>query len=281
MHSTRLPQKLLNLITSAQLKQIYHVCLGCEDSFLLTWRDTSGQDRIDVSGLPSDLIEFLYKRDAQRRLVREIPDIRCVLGPYNSSFLAHDGSAYAWLNLPEKLLHALQSRIKDGKWADRPQVVALGADGNFILSTEKNSVIWHLDQYRSVSKYLSSIRERPQEVSKIRQVVLHPYRFQASIIHLQGGGLVADNLPPPAITGFELMKEAALRDTTATRRKPLARQASEGKAPMQRKPSVLQQRAQMRREWSNHSQEFSAQAKGLKVSLSLNISLGGLTRMLG
>jgi hypothetical protein len=51
--------------------------------------------------------------------------------------------------------------------------------------------------------------------------------------------------------------------------------------PPLRRPSTLQQRTQVRREWSEHRQSFSAQAQGLKLSLSLSISAGGLARMLG
>jgi len=77
----RLPKKLARLLSSSQLKKIYHVTLGFEDSFLLTWRDTGGRDRVESSGLPHELVDFLHAEN------RNIPNIRCTLGPYNSSFL--------------------------------------------------------------------------------------------------------------------------------------------------------------------------------------------------
>jgi hypothetical protein len=131
--STRLPGKLSSLLSSVELGKVYHVALGFEDSFLITWRDKAGQDHIDSQSLPLELQEFLYARNNQRRLVRNIANIRCSLGPYNSSFFAHDGSAYRWMNLPTTLVSALQARIKDGNWIDRPRLVALGANDNFCM----------------------------------------------------------------------------------------------------------------------------------------------------
>lgn len=168
-----------------------------------------------------------------------------------------------------------------GRWIDRPRLVALGSDANFALLTEKNAAVWQLNQYHSVSKRLATIRTQRFEISKIHQVALHPYRFQGSIVHLSSGKLIADNLPAPAWSSFQVMHDTMLQDTTSMRSKPLFRSTSELKPTTERKPSVLQQRAQLRREWSEHSQEFTAQARGLKVSLSLNISLGGLSKMLG
>jgi hypothetical protein len=279
--STRLPRKLLNLISSTQLKQVHHVCLGYQDSFLLTWRDGNGQDRIDSAGLPAELTNFLYARDPQRRLVRSIPSIRCVLGPYNSSYFVHDGSAYAWMNLPDDLLRALQSRIKDGSWIDRPRIVALGANSNFLLVTEQHIVVWELDKYRALRRSLEKARSQQDGIHQIHSVVLHAYRYDSSVTELQDGALQSSNLPPPAVSGLQSMLEPLMRDTKERNRKIPLRAASEMRATVQRNPSVLQQRAQLRREWSEHSQEFTAQAKGVKVSLSLNISLGGLARMLG
>ncbi|KAL6711044.1 hypothetical protein ACN47E_006919 [Coniothyrium glycines] len=278
---SRLPKKLLSLITSPQLKQIHHVCLGYEDSFLLTWRDGNDLDRVDSSGLPSELIDFLYARDSQRRSSRNIPGIRCSLGPYNSSYFVHDGSAYAWMNLPAKLIDALQSRINAGKWIDRPRLITLGAGSDFVFLTEKDTAIWNLDQYKFVSRHLAAAQSRQHDIRNIRNLVLHPHRYQGSIIHLQNGRVLSDNLPPPALADFKLMSDSIIQDAAADIRRQSSRQTMDLKAPMQRKPSVLQQRAQMRREWGNHGQEFSAQAKGLKVSLSLDISLGGIARKLG
>jgi hypothetical protein len=118
------------------LKQIHHVTLGFEDSFLLTWRDKGGQDRVESSGLPLELVDFVHARH------RNIANIRCTLGPYSSSFFVHDNAAYLWKNLPEQLISGLQGMIKDGNWTDRSRLVALGAGNNFLLVTDRNAAIW-------------------------------------------------------------------------------------------------------------------------------------------
>jgi hypothetical protein len=46
LDSTRLSRKLTSLLNAAQIREVHHVALGFEDSFLLTWRDTNGRDHI-------------------------------------------------------------------------------------------------------------------------------------------------------------------------------------------------------------------------------------------
>lgn len=71
------------------------------------------------------------------------------------------------------------------------------------------------------------------------------------------------------------------RDTQLAARKSVRRGNSERRDSAQRRPGPLQERASVRREWSEHKQQFTAQSKGLKLSLSLSIGVGGLARMLG
>jgi hypothetical protein len=251
--------------------------LGFEDSFLLTWRDNSGYDRIDSLGLPVELVEFLHARN------RDIPNIRCALGPYNS-FFVHDASSYLWKDLPDALVIALQSIIKDGSWITRPRLVALGAGLNFILLTSDLSTsTWQLPHYPTLSTILSQ-----NHIPSIHNIVLHPYRFEAYILQFSGGKLAYNNIPPHQLAGVQSMLRSIKYDSKEATRKPLVRRESERpesaerRQSVHRRQSVLQQRAQLRREWSDHSQEFSAQAKGVKLNLSLNISLGGImNRMLG
>jgi hypothetical protein len=279
--STRLPKKLSSLLSSAQLQQVYHVALGFEDCFLITWRDTSGQDRIDSRCLPQELEEFLYARDTQQKYIRDIPSIRCSMGPYNSSFFAHDGASYRWMNLPNDLLYALQIRIKDGSWTDRPRIVALGAGENFVLITEKHAAIWDLANYNTISDLLEFSRTQDRGISEIQAIVLHAYRFGSFITQSRNGTLIHGNLPPHMLPGLELMKVSILHDTKALERTPLVHRESDKRDNVQRRSSNLQQRAQLRREWGEHKQQFTAQAKGLKLSLSLSVSAGGLARLLG
>ena len=244
--------------------------LGFEESFLLTWRDTNGQDRIDASGLPPELIEFLYNRN------RDVKNIRCTLGPYNASFFVHDKASYLWNNLPEPLLAALQGNIRDGNWVDRPRLVALGAGGNFLMVTEKNAAVWDLRHYKSV---LTLIKQ--SNAADIHNLVLHAYRYQCFVSQSKGGRLFSENVPPHQAVGVQDMVEPILKDTEAGQKRFLSFEDSKKSASVPRRPMVLQQRAQMRKEWSEHSHEISARAKGVKLSFSLSVNLGGLVRKLG
>jgi hypothetical protein len=252
------------------LKQIHHVTLGFEDSFLLTWCDSRGQDRVESSGLPTELADFVYARD------RDIANIRCTLGPYNSSFFVHDSASYLWKNLPQQLFSGLQGIIKDGSWVDRPRLVALGARDNFFLVTEKNAAVWDLRNYKGISRLL-----KQDYVAEIQSVTLHPYRFECSVAQYKGGKLTYENIPPHQLAGIQAMVGPVMQDTKDAGRKLLFRSESKERESVQRRPSNLQQRAQLRREWSEHTQEITAQAKGVKLSFNLNVSLGGLARMLG
>lgn len=276
----RLPRKLATLLASSQVQQIHHVTLGFEDSFLLTWRDKDAQDHINSSGLPEELVEFLYARNNQGRPMRNIPAIRCVLGPYNGSFFAHDSAAYLWMSIPQDLLSALQGRIKNGSWTDRPRIVSLGADENFILITEKNKAIWDLENCKELSDFLESSRAQNRGIQDIAHITLHPYRYGCFVLNNQAGTLRFSNLPPHQLPGLEKMLTPLARDTEqAKTKKTVQRSESSPHAPLQRKPSALQERARVRREWTEHRQQFTAQSKGLKLSVSF--SIGGLARMLG
>lgn len=196
MISTRLPAKLASLLTARHLQQVHHVELGFEDSFLITWTDKEGRDHIDSQGLPQELREFIYAQNAQKGLVRNIRSIRCTLGPYNASFFAHDGSAYRWMNLPSGLLSALESRIMRGEWSDRPRIVALGANNNFVLLTEKNAAVWNLGNYQTASKMLDYASQQSNGVNDIRSLSLHAYRYDGFVSQSRNGTVIHNALPP-------------------------------------------------------------------------------------
>jgi hypothetical protein len=246
------------------------VTLGFEDSFLLAWRDNDGQDHVQSSGLPSELVEFVHARN------RNVANIRCTLGPYNASFFVHDKASYLWKNLPEQLLSSLNGIIKDGNWIDRPRLVSLGAGNNFLMVTDKNDVSWDLRNYSGLSKLL-----KQGHISETHYVALHPHRFQSFVAQHRNGKLFFENIPPHQLAGIQAMVGPILQDTKDAGRKLLLRRESEKRETVQRRPSNLQQRAQLRREWSEHRQEITAQSQGMKLSISLNVSLGGLARMLG
>ena len=246
------------------------MALGFEDSFLLTWRDHNDQDRTACSGLPPELKNFVYARN------RHVSNIRCTLGPYNSSFFVHDGASYLWSGLPETLVAALQANIQGSDWIDRPRLLTLGAGDNFLLVTEKHAAVWDLRHYKSAMRLI-----KEGDSSQVANIVLHPYRFQSFISLHVSGTLTHQNIPPHQLASVQATAQSILQDTIEAHQKGLSSKASDKRESMQRRPSALQQRAQLRREWSGHSQEISAQAKGVKLSFSLNVSLGGLARMLG
>ncbi|KAF1925241.1 uncharacterized protein M421DRAFT_262885 [Didymella exigua CBS 183.55] len=279
----RLPAKLTAFLSSSQLQQVHHIALGFQDSFLITWRDRSGLDRMNSLGLPDELTTFLFAKNAQDQLIRNIPAIRCVLGPYNNSFFVHDSSAYIWMSIPDGLLTALQARIKSGSWIDKPRIVALGADDGFLLITEKNVAIWDLEKYKTVSDMLESARAQAHGIRDIRNIVLHAYRYGCYVAQSKTGALMHGNLPAHQISGIMCMLGPVLRDTERARgaeRKIAERRESE-RDNLQRRPSGLQERARIKREWSDHKQQFTAQSKGLKLSVSVSFGVGGLARMLG
>ncbi|KAJ4292066.1 hypothetical protein N0V90_009965 [Kalmusia sp. IMI 367209] len=262
--------------------KVHHVTLGFEDSFLLTWRDKHGRDHIESQGLPSELVKFLHATNAQGRLIRNIPGIRLALGPYNASFLIHDSSSYLWKNLPLPLLLALQARIKDGSWTDRPRIVALGADSNFLLLTENNAAVWDLDYYVTISKMLEYSRTQARGIADVWNVALHPYRYQCFIAQSTNGTLIYANIPQHELAGVESLKISILHDMNEAEKR--AQDTEKRIESISRRPS-LQHQATLRRDWGDGQQEFRAQTKGLRLSLSLSVSAAGIagsfSKMLG
>ncbi|KAF2877561.1 hypothetical protein BDV95DRAFT_481538 [Massariosphaeria phaeospora] len=280
----RSPKKLGKLLTSNQILQVHHVTLGFENSYLLTWRDKDGGDHIDSQGLPPELANFLYAEDRQHVLLRKIPQLRLTLGPYNRSFFVHDSSAYLWMNLPSGLLSAIQSRVKEGNWLDRPRIVALGADDNFLLVTENHSAVWDLSNYRTISSMLEFSRTQDRGIQEVHHIVLHAHRYQCFIAQSRNGTLIFENLPQHEVAGMQAMREAILKDTEdAERTTRLVRRTSEFQTrprEAQRRPS-LQHRVTSTRDSVDRKQDLRAQTRGLKLSLSLSVSVAGLGKLLG
>jgi hypothetical protein len=76
------------------------------------------------------------------------------------------------MSIPDGLLTALQSRIKNRSWVDKPRIVALGADDNFLLVTEKNVAIWDLENYKSISNMLEFSRTQGGGIQEICNINL-------------------------------------------------------------------------------------------------------------
>lgn len=237
---------------------------------------------IDFHNLPDELTDFLHATNTNGRLIRNIPAIRLTLGPLNASFFVHDSASYIWMNLPSELLSALQARIKDGNWTDRPRLVSLGADASYLLLTEKHAAVWDLRHYATLSRMLEYSRTQPRGIADVRNVALHPYRYQCFIAQSANGTVLSENVPPHEAAGVENIRACILNDTKEKDMhvQPLQRKAES----VPRKPT-LQHQATLRKDWGDRKQEFRAQSKGLRVSLSLSISAAGIagsfSKMLG
>ncbi|KAF2111108.1 hypothetical protein BDV96DRAFT_500084 [Lophiotrema nucula] len=277
----RLPAKLQTLLTSKHIALVHHVALGFENSFLIAYRDRMGGDRIESQGLPSELYDFVYAKNKTNLYARDIPKLRVTLGPYNSSFFAHDQGAYLWMNLPPALLSAIQIRIKGGAWVDKPRIVALGADANFLLITEKHAAVWDLRNYRTLNSMIEFSRTQERGIAEVHNVVLHPYRYQGFVAHSKNGTLLYENLPQPTTLAVTAMRDSVMRDTKEAARKRAQMEREGSSRPIiadmeiQRRPS-LNQHTELRRQWTDRKEQIRKESKGLRLSLSLRISAGGV-----
>jgi hypothetical protein len=261
----------------------------------LSYRTKSGRDEIRFNHLPEELIHFIEEKDDKGEPLRSIRSLRVTIGPYNESFFATDGRSWRWMNLPEGLLEALQARAKDGKWTDRPRLVALGADGDFLLITEKHTAIWDLSHYRTLAKMLENSKTQEKGIEEIQHVELHAYRFQCFVALSRNGTLLYENIPQHSLADLQSLQPVIKKDAAEANRGRRANQRmdsffnDEEWQRLGRRPSVrqneglkqntsLQQRATLKREWSNRRREFEERAQGykLKLSLSLNINPSGM-----
>jgi hypothetical protein len=233
---------------------------------------------IDSQDLPPELDAFIYARNAQNQLVRIIPQLRLTIGPYNTSFFAHDSSSYQWMNLPPKLLTALQSRIRGNDWQDKPRIVALGCDDNFLLITASHVAVWDLSHYRTISSMLAFSQTQPRGIQNVHNIALHAYRYQCFIAQSSNGSLIFENVPLHELEGMQGMVEPLIRDTREEeeRKARMTRQRND-----RRRSSLGQRQEMLSRDWGEKTQQFKMEARGLRLSLKMGISAGGITRMLG
>jgi len=226
-------------------------------------------------------MNFLYAKDEKDQLVRTLSSLRLTLGPYNTSFFVTDGSACLWMNLPPLLLSALQSRIKNGNWIDKPRMVALGADQNFLLVTQKHAAVWDLGNYATISKMLEFSKTQPSGIEEMHCITLHAYRYHCFIAQSRNGTILYENIPPHELAAVQAMQPVILQDTSVVEMKAKER---ERRLVVERRPSLRHQ-ASLRSEFGQGEkrQEIRAQkqSNGLRLSLSLSVSARGLAGGLG
>ena len=180
------------------------------------------------------------------------------------------------MNLPDSLLVALQSRIKGGAWLDKPRLVALGCDQDFLLITASHAAIWQLPHYRSIASLLGSSQVQAHGIKDVQNVALHAYRYECFVAQLTNGKLMFENLPPHEVEGVQGIVELVLRDSKELEEKRRKRIEGTGRG-----PSAGQRQEMLRKEWGERKQQFKLEANGLRLSLKLGISAGGIRTMLG
>lgn len=276
----RLPLKLRKLFLSNQVSKVYHVTLGFEDSFLITYQDKDGRDNMESQTLPDELTSFLYATNHQGIPIRSIPNIRLTLGPRNESFFVGDGVAYLWLNLPLQLLTALQSRISNGRWVEKPRIVALGADQNFAFISSSSSSVWYLPNYQDLSSMLEFACTQQRGMENIQGLVLHAYRYQGFVLQSASGNMSYGNLPEWSLTALNGMHTPLIKDSREEDVRSRQRKLQSRPTFRDRQGSELREQATFRREWDGRSNEIRTKAKGLRLSLSLSIGVGGISKIL-
>lgn len=186
------------------------------------------------------------------------------------------------MNLPPQLLTALQARIKDGNWTDRPRLVALGADANYLLLTEKHAAAWDLRHYAALSQVVEYSRTQARGIADVRNVALHPYRYQCFIAQSANGTVLCENVPLHEAVSIGIIKDAILTDT---KEMDMRVHQSQKKIESLPKRPGMQQQATLKKDSGERKHEFRAQAKGLRLSLSFSVSAAGIagkfSKMLG
>lgn len=215
-HSS-LPKQLNTLFTEKQAAGVHHMTIGASGSFTISYRERNGTHHIKSDGLPDPLNAFLHEQDRQGRYLRDLKNISVCIGPCNESWFASDGKSWLWMNLPFGLAAALRARMRDGNWTDRPRIVALGVNDDFLMITEGNTAVWSLGSYRALSKMIQFSKTQNDGIASIHCVVLHPYRFQSFIAQSVNGVTISENLPPHVQNDFAVTKEAIKSDTAQGR----------------------------------------------------------------
>jgi hypothetical protein len=76
---------------------------------------------------------------------------------------------------------------------------------------------------------------------------------------------------------MQVMVEPLVKDTReAEKKKRLVGQREDGK-----KTSLGQRQEMLRRDWGERNHQFQMEARGLRLSLKMGISAGGISKMLG
>ena len=177
------------------------------------------------------------------------------------------------LDEPPARARICASSAWDGNWTDRPRIVALVVNDDFLMITEGNTAVWSLGSYRTLSKMIQFSKTQNGGIASIHSVVLHPYRFQSFIAQSVNGVISSENLPLHIQNDFAATKVAIRSDTAQGR---LAQHSISWPGPSKQ--------ATLHHEWSNQAdgaQEELEREYKVKLKVTLNLLAGSISRMFG
>jgi hypothetical protein len=208
-------------------------------------------DDIGNCGLPASLYDWVWEEDEAGETARNFTKMRVILGPYNESYWATDGSSYKWYNLPKKLNGTIDKiNIPGGGWSAIPKIIALGAKDNFVFISDRFSV-WELSHYRELDFILSTYEKSGQlnfievrfayleflkskSLTKLYQgLFINPYRFDCFILVGQNGTILSKGIPQLMQDGFKAI-ETAIKNDIAVENHRLSAELEEMAAKMQK-----------------------------------------------
>jgi len=116
---------------------------------------------VGAAGIPKSLNDWLYEKDAEGYVVRELKNLQISFGPNSDSWFATDGVQARWSNLPSGLNIALKKQRKPGGgWNNKPRLVVLGALENYIMITEGHGGSWYLSNYRELKAIIDILKQK-------------------------------------------------------------------------------------------------------------------------
>lgn len=196
LHSNNLPLEIQELYTKKEVSYGRHMALGANGSFFFSYKPKNANGtRVKLIGLPTDLDEWIFAKDADGGWKRSLEGLRVSLGPKNESWFATDGNSYRWCNLPEGLQKEIDANMNDdGCFEHRPRIVSLGVDGDYVWVTgtegDPGEITWVTRGYQMVSDAFTSLRRNGNlELVHVRFLLLSPSFFPVSLrkCNLPGG----------------------------------------------------------------------------------------------
>lgn len=181
--------------------QCHSLALGGGDSFFISYTRNEGVEggyALD-EGLPVELHNFIYEKNASGTYKLDLSKIKVVLGPHNKSWWVSDGKLYKFQNLPPTIQEKIfgpDNAFGDISASKHPAFLTLGAEGNYFLRTEGGASSWNLKSYQKLRKLIDEARSAPSGLKRFKNIALHPYRYDCWMVQTAEGEVLSNNLPP-------------------------------------------------------------------------------------